>query len=66
MPRRYLPYALTKREKADPKLRRKLARCIRDVEKASCPKSARKRDGTFDYKKCSVNPVAVCRASLKK
>ena len=63
--RRYLPYALTEREKRSPKLRRKLSNCIRKVEKQSCPKSAMRKDGTVNYKRCKVNPVAVCRASLK-
>jgi len=63
--RRYLPYALTKKEKRSPKLRRKLARCIKKVEKTACPPSAKRKDGTFDYKKCVANPVAVCRAALK-
>jgi len=63
--RKYLPYGLTKREKKDPVLRRKLASCIRKVEKRACPKSAKKK-GRYDYTKCFYNPVAVCRASLKK
>jgi len=63
--RKYLPYGLTKKEKKDPVLRRKLARCIKSVEKKSCPKSAKKK-GKYDYRKCTANPVAVCRASLKR
>ena len=63
--RRYLPYALTAREKRDPKLRRKLARCIKKVEKAQCPKKALRKDGTYNYDRCKVNPVAVCRAQLR-
>lgn len=64
--RKYLPSGLTKAEKRSPALRKKLARCIRKVEKSSCPKSAKRMDGTYDYKKCRANPVSVCRASLKK
>jgi len=63
--RRYLPYGLTAREKRSPKLRKKLSRCIKKVEKTSCPKSARRKDGTYNYKRCKANPVAVCRASLR-
>ena len=65
MARKYLPKYLTKAEKRSPSLRKKLASCIRKVEKSSCPKSA-KKDGKFDYKKCRANPVAVCRAQLKR
>jgi len=64
--RKYLPYGLTKKEKKNPKIRRKLMRCIKKVEKSSCPMKAKKKDGSYDYKKCLVNPVAVCRASIKK
>jgi hypothetical protein len=64
--RKYLPYGLTAKEKRDPVLRKKLSRCIRSVEKKSCPVSAKRKDGTYDYGKCEVNPVAVCRASIKK
>jgi len=64
--RRYLPYALTAREKRSPKLRRKLSRCIKKVEKAQCPKRALRKDGTYNYAYCKVNPVAVCRASLAR
>lgn len=60
--RKYLPYGLTKTEKKNPKLRRKLASCIRQVENKVCPKSAMKKG---DYSKCAYNPVAVCRASLR-
>ena len=63
--RRYLPYGLTAREKRSPKLRKKLARCIKKVEIAQCPKRALRKDGTYNYKKCTANPVAVCRAALK-
>jgi len=63
--RKYLPYRLTKEEKRSASLRRKLSRCIRKVEKKSCPKSA-KKNGRYDYKKCYVNPVAICRAAVKK
>jgi hypothetical protein len=64
--RKYLPHSLTFEEKLSPKLRKKLSSCVRKVERKSCPKKARKRDGSFDYSKCMVNPVAVCRASLKR
>jgi len=62
--RAYLPYGLTKAEKRSPALRKKLSSCIRQVEKASCPKSA-KRAGKYDYSRCEVNPVAVCRSALE-
>ena len=62
--RRYLPYGLTAAEKRSPALRKKLASCIRQVEKTACPKSA-KKNAKFDYSKCSANPVSVCRAALK-
>jgi hypothetical protein len=65
MARAYLPYGLTKAEKRSPALRRKLASCIRQVEKASCPKSAKKA-GKYDYRRCATNPVAICRSALKK
>jgi len=65
-PREYLPYGLTEEEKANPELLRKLSSCIRDVEKKSCPESAVGPDGKFDYSKCDVNPVAVCRASIER
>lgn len=64
--RRYLPFALTKREKRSPALQKKLARCIKKVEKAQCPKRALRKDGTYNYKLCKVNPVAICRSALKK
>lgn len=63
-PRQFLPFGLTAREKRSPTLRKKLSRCIRKVEKEACPKSA-KRKGKIDFKKCKVNPVAVCRSALK-
>lgn len=66
MARKYLPRYLTAAEKRSPKRRKELSSCIRQVEKSSCPKSAKRKDGTYDYKKCRANPVAVCRASLKK
>ena len=62
--RQYLPYALTAAEKRSPALKKKLASCIRKVEKSACPKSALKK-GSYDYSKCAYNPVAVCRASLR-
>lgn len=65
MTRAYLPSGLTKAEKRSPALRRRLSSCIRQVEKAACPKSAKRR-GKFDYGKCKYNPVAVCRASVKR
>jgi len=64
--RRYLPYALTAMEKRDTKLRRKLSSCIKKVEKAQCPKKALRKDGTYNYALCPVNPVAICRASLAR
>jgi len=64
--RRYLPYALTAMEKRDTKLRRKLSSCIKKVEKAQCPKKALRKDGTYNYALCQVNPVAICRASLAR
>lgn len=64
--RRYLPYGLTEEEKANPSLRRKESRCIRAVEGKSCPKMAMTHDGKYDYTKCKVNPVAVCRARLTR
>uniref|UniRef100_A0A6M3LVV0 Uncharacterized protein n=1 Tax=viral metagenome TaxID=1070528 RepID=A0A6M3LVV0_9ZZZZ len=64
--RKYLPYALTAREKRSPKLRRKLSRCIKKVEKAQCPKRALRKDGTYNYARCKVNPVAICRATLAR
>ncbi len=63
--RRYLPYALTAREERSPKLRRKLSRCIKKVEKAQCPKRALRKDGTYNYNLCKVNPIAICRAQLR-
>ncbi len=57
--RRFLPHGLTAEEKASPKLRRKLARCIKKTEVRCCGSP------TTDYAKCSCNPVAVCRASVK-
>ena len=66
MARKYLPRGLTKAEKRSPALRKKLARCIKAVEKSSCPKKALRKDGTYNYALCRANPVAVCRARLKK
>ncbi len=63
--RRYLPYALTAREKRSPSLRRLLSRCIKKVEKKQCPKKALRKDGTYNYDLCKVNPVAICRSSLR-
>jgi len=64
--RKYLPSGLTKAEKRSPALRKKLASCIKAVEKTACPKSARRKDGTYIYSRCRANPVAVCRAKVKK
>lgn len=64
-PREYRPHGLTEEEKANPELLKKLSSCIEDVEKKSCPESA-KKEGKIDYSQCSVNPVAVCRASIEK
>ena len=64
--REYLPHGLTEEEKADPVLLKKLSSCIEDVEKKSCPESALKPDGKYDYSKCEVNPVAACRSSIEK
>ena len=63
--RKYLPKHLTLREKRSPKLRIKLARCIKKVEIAQCTKKALRKDGTYEYKLCKVNPVAICRSSLR-
>jgi hypothetical protein len=55
--RKYHPHGLTECEKAHPHVLKKLSRCIRKVEK---------REGcTPPYDTCPVNPVAVCRASVK-
>jgi len=62
--REYLPSHLTQSEKRSPKKLKKLSSCIKKVEKKSCPKSARKSNGKYDYGKCRVNPAAVCRASV--
>jgi hypothetical protein len=64
--REYLPSGLTPAEKRNPFLRRKISHCVRRVERSSCPRSARKAGGKFDYRKCRVNPVAVCRASVRR
>lgn len=56
-PRKYLPHGLTACEKRYPSVRKKLAACIGEVEK---------REGCAPpYTLCPVNPVAVCRASIK-
>jgi hypothetical protein len=59
--RKYLPYGLTEQEKSDPELRKLLSRCIRKVEKKQCPP-----DFKGDYTLCTVNPAAVCRASVER
>lgn len=62
--RKYLPYGLTSKERRSKQLQRKLSRCIRQVESAVCPARALRKNGTYNYKKCSYNPVAVCRSSI--
>ena len=58
--RRYKPYAWTECEKKHPKVKRKIQRCAKKIEKRQkCPRS---QWGTS--KKC-VNPYAVCRAGIK-
>jgi hypothetical protein len=55
--RKYHPSGLTECEKSHPHVLKKLASCIRQVEK---------REGCVSpYTDCPVNPVAVCRASVK-
>lgn len=55
--RLYLPHGLTECEKQNPSVVKKLARCIGKVEKQyGC---------VSPYVDCAVNPVAVCRASIK-
>lgn len=53
-PRKYLPYGLTECEIDYPEVQKKLSSCIKQVEK---------QYGKEAYK--TVNPVAVCRASIK-
>ena len=54
--RKYHPSGLTECEKAHPNVLKKIARCIREVEK---------REGCVSpYTDCPVNPVAVCRAAV--
>jgi hypothetical protein len=56
-PRKYEPHGLTECEKEHPKILHKLQSCIKKVEK---------REGCHPpYTDCPVNPVAVCRASVK-
>ena len=62
--RRYLPSGLTVKERTNAKLRKKLSSCIKQVEKKACPKSALRKNGTYRYSSCKVNPVAVCRSSV--
>ncbi len=62
--KRYPPYALTDIEQQDPKLRRKITRCIKSVEITQCPKEALMKDGTYNHELCEVNPIAICRSSL--
>jgi len=56
--RRYEPYGWTQCEKAHPNVKAKMRRCIKKVEQ---------REGCvgIPYTECPVNPVAVCRASIK-
>jgi hypothetical protein len=55
--RAYHPHGLTECEKTHPHVLKKLSRCIRKVEN---------REGCMPpYTDCPVNPVAVCRASVK-
>jgi hypothetical protein len=58
--RAYLPHGLTTTEQEDKMLQTLLSRCIRKVEIKQCP------HGFKSYDECKVNPVAVCRASVKK
>lgn len=51
---------LTEKEKASPKLEKKLESCISQAEISCCG------EHTTDYSQCSCNPVAVCRASIEK
>lgn len=56
-PRRYEPHGLTECEQSHPNVLHKLRSCIKQVEK---------REGCSPpYTYCPVNPVAVCRASVK-
>lgn len=55
--RKYEPHGLTECEKTHPKILKKISRCIRKVEK--------REECTPPYDDCPVNPVAVCRASVK-
>jgi len=51
------PHGLTKCEKRHPSVRRKLSSCIKELEKRSGCKSP--------YTNCAINPVAVCRSSIR-
>lgn len=58
----YLPHnpsPLTELKKADPKLEHKIAICVEKVEEKVCPSDF------VSYAQCKVNPVAVCKASVK-
>jgi hypothetical protein len=56
----YLPHNPIKGlQEVDPRLEHKIKACVKVVEKRACPK------GEKDYRKCEVNPVAVCQASVK-
>jgi len=56
-PRKHQPFAWTECEKQHPEVKRKLRACIKKVEK---------REGCKPpYDGCPVNPVAVCRASVR-
>jgi hypothetical protein len=65
--RKYLPHGLTTEEKGSKSLQEKLSRCIDKVEQRCCKghSTILYEDGA-DYSQCSCNPVAVCRASVKK
>jgi len=55
--REYAPHGWTSCEKQHPKVQKKMRSCIKKVEK---------REGCRPpYDTCPVNPVAVCRASVK-
>lgn len=56
-PRQYLPHGLTECERNNPKIAHELTNCIRKVEHREKCKPP--------YDDCPVNPVAVCRASIK-
>jgi len=53
----YEPHGKTECERAHPEVLRKISSCIKKLEK--------KHDCAPPYIDCPVNPVAVCRASVK-